>query len=433
MLGWEFPPYFAGGVGTVCHALTKALVRRGHHVTYIMPKGPEDLKAKNPFLKLRIADNERNLPITIREVDSLLGSPYEGSAEYDERYRRYLTLVNEQGKGGKHIYGANILEEVERYAQQALAIAMTEEFDVIHAHDWVTFQAGIAIKEATGKPLMVHVHITEFDKSGGEHANPHIYSLERRGMMHADLVIAVSDFVKKRCIHQYYIPERKIRVVHNSVEFSEESLRMREATIKPHEKIVLFLGRITLQKGPEYFVEAARKVIDIDPNVRFIMAGTGDMLPRMIEKAAHMGLGTKMLFPGFVSREQGDELYRMADLFVMPSVSEPFGIVPLEAMSQGTPVIISKQSGVAEVLQNALKTDFWDTDDLANKILASLHYTTMHEMLKEHGLIEIKSFTWDTPAAECERVYDEAIRAAWGRPGWHVNYGGKGTIGVLLK
>lgn len=429
MLGWEFPPFFAGGVGTVCHALTKALIRRGDHVTYLMPKGPEELKDKNPFLNIRIANNEKHMPITLKQIDSLLGMPYDGEADYATRYRQYLDIMAEQGDTGK-LYGKNLLLEVERFAQQAVAIALTEDFDVIHAHDWVTFQAGIAIKEATGKPLIVHVHITEFDKSGSIHANPHIYELERRGMMEADLVVAVSNFIKKSCVDKYYIPEDKIRVVHNSMDFDEAGLALKEHTIKPHDKLVLFLGRVTLQKGPDYFIDAAKKVAEFDPDVKFVMAGSGDMLPRMIEKAAEVGLGTKMLFPGFTSREQSDELFRAADVFVMPSVSEPFGLVPLEAMAQGTPTIISRQSGVSEVLTNTLKTDFWDINDLANKMIAALHYGTLHETLKHHGIIEIKGFSWDTPATECVRVYQEAIDKTRGRTGWHVSYGGQETLGV---
>lgn len=406
MLGWEFPPYFTGGVGIVCHSLIKALVDKGHDVTFLMPRGPEALKASNPFTKIRIADNEKELPIRIREVDSLLGAPYDGHENYEERYREYMNILNTQGETGA-MYGLNLLQEVARFAAQAAIIAKSEDFDVIHAHDWVTFQAGLAIKKATGKPLVVHVHITEFDKSGGEHADSRIYALERQGMMGADRVIAVSEFVKRRCTEKYYVPQEKIRVVYNSVNFEDETLRVKKEIIKPHDKIVLFLGRVTLQKGPEYFLEAAKKVADFDDDVKFILAGSGDMLPRMIEKAADLGIGHKVLFPGFTSQQQTSELMKAADVFVMPSVSEPYGIVPLEAMSQGTPTIISRQSGVSEVLANTLKSDFWDINDLASKILAALHYKTMHDTLSEHGLIELKGFSWETPAIDCERLYRE--------------------------
>ena len=413
MLGWEFPPYFAGGVGTVCHALTKALTKRGHDITYLMPKGPEDLRTKNDFLNLRIANNEHPLALKLFTINSLIQSPYDSMSSYEQRFSEYKKTINQQSATGQ-MYGQNLLEEVERFAQQATTIAqellLGEGFDVIHAHDWVTFQAGLKIKEVTGKPLIVHVHITEFDKSGGIHANPNIYRYERAGMLGADLVIAVSNFTKTVCVNKYHVPEQKIRIVHNSIEFDEKNLLLKEQTIKPHDKLVLFLGRITLQKGPEYFLEAAKKVAEMDPNIKFVMAGSGDMLPRMIEKAADLGIGDKVLFPGFTSREQSDELFRAADVFVMPSVSEPFGIVPLESMIQGTPTIISRQSGVSEVLQNTLKTDFWDVNNLANKMLAAIHYQALHDTLKEHGIIEVKNFSYDTPANGCEQVYEEAIQ-----------------------
>jgi len=276
-LPWEFPPFFAGGVGTVCHALTKALVNRGHHVTYVMPKGPEELKAKNPFLNLRIANNEKQLPISIRSVDSLLGMPYDGSDDYAARYRKYLDIMSQQGKTGK-LYGEDLLTEVQRFAQQAVAIALTEDFDVIHAHDWTTVPAAIAVKRRTGKPLIMHVHITEFDKTGGEHADPDVYRIEYDGFHAADRIIAVSNLVKQRLIEKYYVPAQKIVVIHNAVEGGHVATKRERLTNEDH--IVLFLGRVTLQKGPDYFLEAAARVTRFISNVRFVVAGTGDMLPR---------------------------------------------------------------------------------------------------------------------------------------------------------
>lgn len=407
MLGWEFPPYFAGGVGIVCHALSAALAHRGDEITYIMPSGPRNVRADH--VNLLVADNLiLDARIRIERIGALLGA-YEGHDEYAERYRRLLTETD--GKSGR-LYGHNLLVEIERFAQKVLLIVQEKgiEFDVIHAHDWTTFLAGIALKHATGKPLVVHVHITEFDKTGGDHADPRIYGIERRGMQEADLVIAVSNMVRNRCIHQYYIDQDKVRVVYNAVEFNQRPSLPERFQIREHDKVVLFLGRVTLQKGPDYFVEAAKRVLDLNPNVKFIMAGSGDMLPRMIERVAALGIGSKVIFPGFVNREEGDRLYRMADVFVMPSVSEPFGIVPLEAMYQGTPVIISKQSGVSEVLRHALKVDFWDVQDIANKILAALSYATLHQELRHKGSLEVQSFSWDTVAAQVEGVYADAMR-----------------------
>lgn len=403
MLGWEFPPYFAGGVGIVCYELTKALVQQGTEVTYLMPSGPKDVHAD--FVNLLVADNYvPNSRIKVTRIGSLL-TPYSSLDEYRERY---TTLFNQTQGASRSLYGLDLLEEMERFAQKALLLVeeMGIEFDVIHAHDWTTFPAAMAIKKLTGKPLIVHVHITEFDKTGGEHADSKVYSIEKAGMDAADIVITVSNLIKNRCMYQYYIPEKKLRVVYNAVT-QAQPVPPQQFQIKQSDKIVLFLGRVTLQKGPDYFLKAAKKVCDIDPNVKFIMAGTGDMLARMIECAAHLGIANRVIFPGFVNREQGDKLYRMADVFVMPSVSEPFGIVPLEAMSQGTPVIISKQSGVSEVLKHALLVDFWDVDDIANKIIAALSYATMHHELKHHGSIEVQRFNWDNTAGQVNALYRE--------------------------
>ncbi len=402
MLGWEFPPYFAGGVGTVCYELTRGLARQGVGVTYVMPKGPENVHAKH--VKLMVASRTcKELGITVHKVGSLL-APYTSRTLYGWRSlgiaRGLLGNVNE----GK-LYGKDLRIEMERFAQACLLIAEQEPFDLIHAHDWTTIPAALALKEATGKPLIVHVHITEFDKTGGEHADSDIYAIEREGFHKADRVIAISNFVKRRLIRSYGVPPDKIIVIHNTVD--GKNVVQRQERLEGTDKIVLFLGRVTLQKGPDYFLEAAARVAQIVPEAKFIMAGTGDMLPRMIERAADLGIGNRVIFTGFVSREQGDRLYRMADVFVMPSVSEPFGIVPLEAMRQGTPVIISRQSGVTEVITHALRVDFWDVDALASKIIAALSYETLYDTMREHTTMEVQSFTWDNPARECKHLYEE--------------------------
>jgi len=408
MLGWEFPPYFAGGVGIVCYELTRSLAKQGVGVTYLMPSGPNDVHAE--YVNLLVADNFiADSRVRIARVPSLM-TPYGGLDDYQRHYQNLLT----QTKGGaKALYGKDLLAEMERFAQKAVLLIEEQgaDFDVIHAHDWTTFPAAIALKKLTGKPLIVHVHITEFDKTGGDHADPHVYSIEKAGMDNADVVITVSNLLKNRCVHQYFIPPEKIRVVYNAVSETPQ-LPPQTFQIKKQDKIVLFLGRVTLQKGPDYFLAAAKRVCEVDPNVKFIMAGTGDMLQRMIERAADLGIANKIIFPGFVNREQGDELYRMADVFVMPSVSEPFGIVPLEAIRQGTPVIISKQSGVSEVLQSALKVDFWDVDDLANKIIAALSYATLHRELKHHGSAEVQRFNWENTASTVRGLYRE-VTGQW--------------------
>jgi glycogen synthase len=406
MLGWEFPPYFAGGVGEVCYHLTKALAEKGVDVTYVMPNGPDSVHSNH--VKLVIASREmKRLGVKTLSVKSLI-TPYMSTQEYAWNYQQMS--ITQRDKSFKKLYSENLLDEMQRFAVAICRIADEEEFDLIHAHDWTTIPAALALKKKTGKPLILHVHITEFDKTGGDHADPHVYQIEHEGFQKADLIIAVSNFVKQRLVSKYYVDPAKIRVVYNSVDTSDQGQMVQER-ISETDKVVLFLGRVTLQKGPDYFLEAAAKVISMMPNVKFVIAGTGDMLPRMIEHAAELGIGNRVIFPGFVTREEGDRLYRMADLFVMPSVSEPFGIVPLEAMKQGTPVIVSRQSGVSEVITHALKVDFWDTDDLANKIIAALTYDHLHATLRHHGGIEVRRFNWSIPADECIKIYGQLMHA----------------------
>ncbi|MBN2142734.1 glycosyltransferase family 4 protein [Candidatus Woesearchaeota archaeon] len=411
MLGWEFPPFFAGGVGMVCYHLTRALCQQGTEVTYVMPFGPRMLRSD--YMKILIADNIfPAMRFKLHEISSLLGV-YSTPGSYEEDYRKYLASLPSD-KRAKALYGPNIFQEVHMFAEKVKLIAQFEDFDVIHAHDHWTFPAAIAAKKASGKPMIVHVHITEFDKTGGAGVDQRVYDMEREGMHAADLVIVVSNRIKNQLVHHYGVPEGKIRVVYNAAEPADHNAYHDASKIKETDKIVLFVGRVTLQKGPDYFVEAARKVLDYDPNVKFILAGTGDMLPRMIERVAQLGMANKFIFPGFVSREEVSKLNKIADCFVMPSVSEPFGIVPLEAMAQDTPAIISKQSGVSEVLNHVLKVDFWDVNDIANKILAVLHYQALNHQLKQHGSLEVRSMTWDTPAHKCIEVYDELLRMKQG-------------------
>jgi glycosyltransferase involved in cell wall biosynthesis len=402
MFGWEFPPFYSGGLGTACYGLTKGLSHHNVKVTFVMPKGPDTVKSD--FVKLLVADKAfKNHNFRIKKIDSIL-TPYLNSQTYNEKFQDYSLMLKKQST--ELLYGKNMFEEVYRFSEQAKLIALSEEFDVIHAHDWMTYMAGIKAKKVSGKPLVVHMHATEFDRTGGNGINQYVYDIEKRGMHEADKVCAVSNYTKSMVVQHYGVPPEKVEVVHNAVEFSDRQIYRIEKT----DKVVLFLGRITLQKGPEYFVEAAKKVMDRDPNVKFVVVGSGDMEPQMIEHAASLGIANRMLFAGFLTGEDVNKAYQMADIYVMPSVSEPFGITPLEAMKSGTPVIISKQSGVSEVIQNCLKVDFWDVDDIANKILSLLHYETLHQTLKHHGTIEVDKFNWDIPAEKCLRIYNELVR-----------------------
>ncbi|MBU0614780.1 MAG: glycosyltransferase family 4 protein [Nanoarchaeota archaeon] len=389
MFGWEYPPLSSGGLGTACYGLTKGLSHHNIDVTFVVPKHIENAE----HVKIVSADSKK-----IIEIDSII-TPYMTTLEYKQK--KYHV------KSPDSIYGKDLFQEVHNYSLKAKEIAKEEYHDVIHCHDWMTFRAGIEAKKISKKPLVVHVHATEFDRTGGNGINQHVYETEKLGMQEADAVIAVSNFTKDKIIEHYGINPDKINVVHNAVEFPETEPKKEKFGL---DKVVLFLGRITLQKGPDYFLKAAKKVIDSEPNVTFVMAGSGDMEANIIEKVAEMGIAHKFLFAGFLKGSEVDRAYKMAHLYVMPSVSEPFGIVPLEAMRNNTPVLISKQSGVSEVIDHCLKVDFWDTDEMANKIISTLRYNELHHELSNNGSQEVKKFSWNIPAKKCVDIYNSVIR-----------------------
>jgi len=402
MFGWEFPPYYSGGLGTACYGLTKGLSNNHIDVTFVMPQGPEDISSSH--VKLIVASNLKRYSIKIKKFNTLL-KPYLSEEGYSQEYQRYI----ESRKGNtKPLYGKDIYEEVYRLALTAKLIALSDDYDIIHCHDWMTFPAGIEAKKATGKPLIVHIHATEFDRTGGNGVNQYVYDVEREGMHAADRVIAISEFVKRNIIKNYGVPESKISLVHNGIDYYIPQ----RFNIRKNEKVVLFLGRLTLQKGPDYFIEAAKKVLDFDPDVKFIIFGTGDMEHKLVQRVAELGIGNNVLFGGFVTGSEVDKAFQLADLFVMPSVSEPFGLTPLEALRNNVPVIISKQSGVSEVLKNALKVDFWDIDELANKIISVLNYRALHHELRHHGSLEVQTFNWNVPAQKCISIYNQLVNQA---------------------
>jgi len=305
-------------------------------------------------------------------------------------------------------YDGDLLGQSERYARFCVDAARNLRFDVIHAHDWLTYPAGLAVARLTGKPLVCHIHSTEFDRSG-EHVNQPVYNIERRGMHGAVRVISVSMLTKNLCVNRYGVSPDKIDVVYNGVELDPRQVGI--AGIEKSDHIVLYFGRITMQKGPEYFIAAARRVLEVMDDVKFVVAGSGDQAQRMIEMAAQLGIGSKVLFTGFLRGKDIQRVFSMADLYVMPSVSEPFGIAPLEAMSHRVPVIISRTSGVSEILVNALKCDFWDVDDMANKIVAVLRHPPLQNTLRDRGYFEVRGITWEGAARRCEESYRRALGA----------------------
>jgi glycosyltransferase involved in cell wall biosynthesis len=441
MLGWEFPPFISGGLGTACYGLTKAMSSIGTDIMFVLPRPVSTpfsthvrLVSPHPGSPLASPTTEFRLDefenVTFRTVNAAL-SPYANPADYEggdlasklkeapsDAAKSEITasavkaatasqaLVG-SGKQSGSPYGGDMFAEIQRYALLATEIARGESFDVVHAHDWMTFPAGLAVAALKNVPLIVHVHSTEFDRSG-IHVDQRIYDIERRGMHGAMKVIAVSYLTKNQITHQYGVDPSKVEVVYNAIEPSTNGFDEEKYSIHKDEKIVLFLGRITMQKGPEYFLAAAKKVLEVMDNVKFVMAGSGDMIRRTIEMAASLGIGHKVLFTGFLRGGDVEKVFKMADLYVMPSVSEPFGIAPLEAMSHDVPVIISKQSGVSEVLTHALKVDFWDINEMANKIIAVLKHPPLASTLRQHGSFEVRRLHWVDAARQCVQIYGQA-------------------------
>ncbi|MCF7862295.1 glycosyltransferase family 4 protein [Candidatus Woesearchaeota archaeon] len=413
MFGWEFPPFNSGGLGTACYGLTKGLTNQGVKVTFVLPKGPSEMTDSPSHVNMVLANQiyKSNLSklngVKLKGVDSLL-VPYIASEEYEYHLQKFEELRKKDGGSYEEaLYGKDLYQEVHRFAQKAELIAQFEDFDIIHAHDWMTFPAALSAKNFSKKPLVVHVHATEFDRTGG-HPNQMVYDIEREGMQKADIIVAVSNYTRNMIISHYGIVPDKVQVVHNAVD--EEAINPYEYSesvykLEPDEKVVLFLGRITLQKGPDYFVSAAQKVLSKMDNVRFIVAGTGDMQSRIIEQTAEHGISHKFIFTGFLRGKDIDRIYSMADLYVMPSVSEPFGITPLEALKNNTPVLISKQSGVSEVLSHCLKVDFWDVDQMANKMIAALQYDSLSMSLIENGRRDLSTINWNSSAKKMLNVY----------------------------
>ena len=424
MFGWEFPPHIAGGLGTACYGIVKGLAYNGVQTLFVMPSasGDEDQSAAKII-------NASDVPVesfgsTVDEfLDKVkfvrIGSnmiPYVDPEEFHEMVESERRLQSENLTkciGTKFRfsgrYGSNLMEEVAHYAMVGGTIAMEnkDEFDIIHAHDWLTYLAGIAAKELTGKPLVVHVHATSFDRGTEDQIDSRVYDIEKRGMMAADKVIAVSDLTRNIVINKYGIDPEKVVTVHNAVDFSgRENVKVERGV---RDKVVTFLGRITFQKGPEYFIEAAAKVLKRTKGVRFVMAGSGDMMNRCIRHVAKLGISDRFHFTGFLRGAEVQKMFAMSDVYIMPSVSEPFGISPLEAMRSNVPAIISNQSGAAEVLKYAFKVDFWDVDAMADDIYALLKYPALADFAAREGYEEVNRLKWNIATAKLKNIYESVV------------------------
>ncbi len=455
MLGWEFPPHISGGLGTACHGIVSGLGKiPDAKVIFVVPKVFGDEKAGNAVFagankymerhstirnrRVRVVDAQSSDKLVYIETASML-HPYMQAEQIEKiLIRKHIdpdtVYFEEDGRmmatqGGKNRevklsfqdlqdsdgpqekfeftgkYTSNLYTETGMFARVSEALSADYDFDVIHAHDWLTYEAGIAIKKASGKPLVIHVHATEYDRSGGT-VNPRVYNIEKHGMEEADGIITVSNLTRDICVEKYGADASKITTVYNAVDFKPGKHEPRK---KDGEKIVTFLGRITFQKGPEYFLAAAYKVLEREKNVRFVMAGNGDMYHSMIKTAARLGISDRFHFTDFLNRDEVRQLFSISDVFVMPSVSEPFGIVPLEALRSGVPVIISNQSGVSEVLRHALKVDYWDVDSMADAIYALVKYPALNKFFVAHGRQEVDQMKWDRCAEDIYDVYKTVV------------------------
>jgi glycosyltransferase involved in cell wall biosynthesis len=414
MYGWEFPPHILGGLGTASFGLTRGMaLQPDMDITFVIPKpwGDED----QSFLKIV---GTCNVPTVWHDVHwdyvkSRIGRYMDPQKYYDYRDHIYADFsyqhVNDLGCiafSGR--YPDNLLEEINNYSIVAGVIARAEHFDIIHAHDWLTYPAGIHSKKVSGKPLVIHVHATDYDRSRGK-VNPDVYGIEKDGMDYADHIITVSNLTRQTVIEKYHQDPSKVTTVHNAVEpLSPEILAIPDKRgVK--DKIITFLGRITMQKGPEYFVEAAAKVLSKAPHARFVMAGSGDKMNDMIRLAASRNISDRFHFTGFMKGKQVYEVFKASDVYVMPSVSEPFGISPLEAMQCGVPSIISKQSGCAEILDYAVKVDYWDIEAMADAMYSIITYPAMYKFLQEEGKKEVDNIKWEYAGQKVRRIYDQLI------------------------
>ena len=413
MFGWEFPPHILGGLGTASYGLTKGMYDNGDmDITFVIPKPWGD--EERSFARIVGANA---VPVAWRDVSydyvqSRIGNVMDPQLYFDLRDHIYADFnymgTNDLGCiefSGR--YPDNLLEEINNYSIMAGVIARTVDFDVIHSHDWLTYPAGIHAKQVTGKPLVIHVHATDFDRSRGN-VNPTVFAIEKDGMNNADHIITVSNLTRQTVIEKYGINPEKVTTVHNAVEPLSEEIRSIKMQ-KGKDKVVTFLGRITMQKGPEYFVEAASRVLAKTHNVRFVMAGSGDMMEKMIRLAADRDIADRFHFTGFLKGRQVYEMLAASDVYIMPSVSEPFGISPLEAMQMGVPSIISKQSGCAEILENVIKVDYWDINALADSIYAIIKYPALYNHLRDKGLAEIDTIQWKKAGAKVIDIYHKVI------------------------
>ncbi|MBD3270407.1 glycosyltransferase [Candidatus Peregrinibacteria bacterium] len=411
MLGWEFAPIKSGGLGVACRGIAEGLECEGVDVVFALPSylNPNEDKQDG---RIKIV-SKRMKKYLIPVDEKIVEGPYLGS-NVGATAKKFMEIEVKPGQkiNHKNMYGPMFWKEIAKFSEEAKALATENPHDIIHVHDWMTYQAGAKVKEVSGKPLIAHVHATEMDRTGGN-PNEYIYQLEKQGYIDADHIIVVSEHTKRVLELFYDIPGTKISVVHNAHIKKEDDHRFEfdEDHFSRRDKIVLFLGRVTLQKGPEYFVEVAKKVLSKRKDVKFVLAGHGDMMPKIINMIIDNGLQENIFCAGFLSGNDLERAFYHSKLYVMPSVSEPFGISALEAVEFGTPVLMSKTSGAVEVVRNSLRADFWDIEKMANQVIAIIDYPVLGKTLVRYAKHETKYLTWHQQSKKIHKIYQDIKNA----------------------
>lgn len=426
MLGWEFPPFFSGGLGVVTKNLAISLGKRDLELCFALPyyirkSVPQEAIPAGVFL----ADFD-HLSEHIQKYTSVhyfktsIPGPYTSPEQYMQKKEEWNGASPSSGfvpgavTGNVAVYGQNLWEEIDRFAYQMERFVETKEFDVVHAHDWITCEAGIRVKLRKNIPLVIHVHATEIDRTGGN-INQSVFDREKYAFDFADKLIAVSHYTKNILIQSYGIDAQKIYVVHNAHNITpSEDHHFPQWLIKKPKKdfIVLFIGRLTLQKGPDYFIKVAKRVLQENKNVKFVLAGTGDMMPEILSDIVREKMESNVFCLGFMNGSDKEKVYHNADLCLIPSVSEPFGLIALEAVEYGVPVLISHNSGAKEVLHHSLKSHFWEVEKMAHYILALYKYPVLRKMLAQESYRETRSLSWDLQAEKIHHIYNDLIQSS---------------------
>ncbi|MBU0581206.1 MAG: glycosyltransferase family 4 protein [Candidatus Margulisbacteria bacterium] len=408
MFGWEYPPVKSGGLGTACYGLTKAMAQIGAQITLVVPRAKKSIYSEHLTLidgkNIEFAEGK----LKYYEVNSLL-TPYINEKSYQDKYNLYKEILKGESDDDEigAIYGRDLFHEVARFAARAAIVAQSDNFDLIVCHDWMTIDAALNAQRILHKPIALHIHATEFDRTGG-HPHQLIYDIEKKGMYLADIIIANSIITKRNCVMHYGVPDEKVIPIHLGI--NKEDYKRKEPEWPNQSKVVLFLARMTLQKGPEYFLHAAKLALQFDPEIKFIMAGEGDFLTKMLHLAADLGIANKVFFTGHLNEKEAKEVYQMTDLFVMTSIAEPFGLTPLEAVRSGVPCIVPRTAGVSEIMSHVIKVDFWDVNELANSIVAVLKHPHLHQELINNSYQESEFFTWENTAKNTMEIYAQVLR-----------------------